>query len=167
MARAGELGPDQALTFLREVDAIHGRQRARMVDFAREQCGGTLRGRRLAVLGAAFKPDSDDVRDSPALDVAVAAQHAGATVTVHDPRALPTARAARPELRYAQTVAEAVEGAHVTLHLTEWQHYRELDPVAIGPLVSERQIIDGRNALDPSRWQSAGWIYRALGRPAI
>ncbi len=167
MARAGELGADQALTFLREVDAINGRRRARMVDLARDQCGGTLRSRRLAVLGAAFKPDSDDVRDSPALDVAAAAQRAGATVTVHDPRALPAARLARPELRYAPTVEEAVEGVHVTLHLTEWQVYRELDPVALGRIVRERQVIDGRNALDVSRWQSAGWIYRALGRPGI
>ena len=167
MARAGELGADQALTFLREVDAINGRRRTRMVDLAREQCGGTLRRRRLAVLGASFKPDSDDVRDSPALDVAAAAQRAGATVTVHDPRALPAARAARPELCYASTVEEAVEGAHVTLHLTEWQEYRHLDPVALGRVVKERQIIDGRNALDVSIWKSAGWVYRALGRPGI
>jgi len=167
MARAGELGADQALTFLREVDAINGRRRARMVDLAREQCGGTLRGRRLAVLGAAFKPDSDDVRDSPALDIAAAAQLAGAHVTVHDPKAIPTARLVRPELSYAETVPEAMEGVHVTLHLTEWRDYQELDPLALGDVVRERQIIDGRNALDPQRWQSAGWIYRALGRPNV
>ncbi len=167
MARAGELGADQALTFLREVDAINGRRRARMVDLAREQCGGSLTGRRVTVLGAAFKPNSDDVRDSPALDVAAAAQLAGASVVVHDPKAIPAAKAVRPELSYADTVEEAVAGADVVLHLTEWAEYRALDPAVVGRLVAQRHIIDGRNALDPVRWQSAGWVYRAPGRPNI
>lgn len=167
MARAGELGADQALTFLREVDAINTRRRHRMVDLARQACGGTLRTRRVAVLGAAFKPDSDDIRDSPALDVARAIQADFATVVVHDPKAMPNARRVAPELLYADTPEEAVRGAHVVLHLTEWPDYRALDPAALRSLVERPMIIDGRNALDPARWQEAGWVYRALGRPFI
>src|SRR5512132_3522968 len=136
MARAGELGADQALTFLREVDAINLRRRARMVDLAREACGGSLVGRRVAVLGAAFKPNSDDIRDSPALDVADSCLQAGAVVHVHDPKALPAARGVRPELDYSDTIEDAVRGADVVLHLTEWADYRAVDPAALKPLVT-------------------------------
>ena len=167
MARAGELGADQALTFLREVDAINLRRRARMVDLAREACGGTLHGRTVAVLGAAFKPNSDDIRDSPALDIAEMIQAAGASVRVHDPRALHVARVQRPGPDYVDTVQEAVAGAHVVLHLTEWQEYRDLDPSTLTTSVTTPVIIDGRNKLDPARWREAGWTYRALGRPHI
>ncbi len=168
MARAGELGADQALTFLREVDEINLRRRARMVDLARQACGGTLRTRRVAVLGLAFKPHSDDIRDSPSLDVARACRDAGAAeVTVHDPKAMPNARVVAPELTYADTIEQAVTGAHVVLHLTEWPEYRELDPVALRQVVARPMIVDGRNALDPVRWQQGGWVYRALGRPHI
>ncbi|GAA1255495.1 UDP-glucose/GDP-mannose dehydrogenase family protein [Oryzihumus leptocrescens] len=165
MARAGELGADQALTFLREVDAINLRRRSRMVDLARAECGGTLIGKKVAVLGAAFKPNSDDIRDSPALDVARAAHLAGATVTVHDPKALPVARRVHPDMSYADTIEAACEGADVVLHLTEWKDYRDIDPAALKAVVSSPHIIDGRNALDPARWRGAGWTYRALGRP--
>ena len=167
MARAGELGADEALTFLREVDAINLRRRSRMVDLAREQCDGTLIGKRVAVLGAAFKPDSDDIRDSPALDVAHAAHLAGAMVTVHDPKALPVARRLHPDLSYADTIEEACRDADVVLHLTEWKVYREIDPAKLGAVVARRTIIDGRNALDPILWREAGWTYRALGRPTV
>jgi UDPglucose 6-dehydrogenase len=167
MARAGELGADQALTFLREVDAINSRRRARMVDLARDACGGTLQGRTVAVLGAAFKPNSDDIRDSPALDVAEAVQRAGAVVRVHDPKALPVARVRRPGLDYCDTVPEAVKDADVVLHLTEWRDYRELDPATLHPHVGSPVVIDGRNTLDPARWRAAGWTYRALGRPRV
>jgi UDPglucose 6-dehydrogenase len=165
MARAGELGADQALTFLREVDAINMRRRSRMVDLAREQCDGSFIGKRVAVLGAAFKPDSDDIRDSPALSVAAQVRLQGAHVTVHDPEAMPNARRAWPDLTYADTALDALEGAHVVLHLTEWQEYRDLDPEVAGRLVAERRIIDGRNKLDVERWTRAGWRLRALGRP--
>ncbi|MDF2146488.1 UDP-glucose/GDP-mannose dehydrogenase family protein [Knoellia sp. p5-6-4] len=165
MARAGELGADQALTFLREVDQINLRRRARMVDLARAECGGTLVGKRVAVLGAAFKPNSDDVRDSPALDIAQAARAAGGRVTVHDPKAIPNAQRTRPDLDYAHTVEEACKGADVVLHLTEWQEYRDLDPAALKTVVATPAIIDGRNALDADAWRAAGWTYRALGRP--
>lgn len=165
MARAGELGADQALTFLREVDAINMRRRSRMVEIAREQCDGSFIGKRVAVLGAAFKPDSDDTRDSPALSVAAQVRLQGAHVTVHDPQAMPNARRAWPDLSYAETAMRAVEGAHVVLHLTEWREYRELDPVAVAQVAAVKRIVDGRNALDGQRWRDAGWAYRALGRP--
>ncbi|MGW4381627.1 UDP-glucose dehydrogenase family protein [Kitasatospora sp. NPDC004531] len=165
MARAGELGADQALTFLREVDSINMRRRSRMVELAREQCGGGFLGRRVAVLGAAFKPNSDDIRDSPALNVAGQIQLQGAQVTVYDPKAMDNARKMFPSLSYASSALEAVQGAHVVLHLTEWQEFRELDPAEVGALVAERRLLDGRNVLDGEAWRAAGWTYRAMGRP--
>lgn len=165
MARAGELGVDEALMFLRDIDDINIRRRQHTVDLAVEALGGTASGRRVAVWGAAFKPDSDDVRDSPALHVAAALSAAGASVTVHDPRAMDNARRLFPALAYADTAADAAQDADVVLLLTEWSHYRELDPDEISPLVAARHIIDARNALDPDAWRAAGWTYRALGRP--
>jgi UDPglucose 6-dehydrogenase len=165
MARAGELGVDQALTFLREVDSINMRRRVRMVDLAREVCGGSIVGRRIAVLGAAFKPHSDDIRDSPALSVAAQMQLQGAHVTVTDPQALDNARKKWPELAYDEDVFEAVRDAEVVLLLTEWEQYVALDPVALHEVVAAPRIIDGRNCLDPKAWRAAGWTYRALGRP--
>ncbi|HEX4813343.1 MAG TPA: UDP-glucose/GDP-mannose dehydrogenase family protein [Nonomuraea sp.] len=165
MARAGELGADQALTFLREVDAINMRRRARMVDLARVLAGGSFHGCVVGVLGAAFKPNSDDIRDSPALDVAVTIGHQGGQVTVYDPIALGNARKAHPELNYGESAIEAVRGAHVVLLLTEWQEFVDLDPEELGAVVATRRIVDGRNALNAEVWRSAGWHYRALGRP--
>ncbi|MEU4326257.1 UDP-glucose dehydrogenase family protein [Nonomuraea dietziae] len=165
MARAGELGADQALTFLREVDAINMRRRARMVDLARELAGGSFRGCTVGVLGAAFKPNSDDIRDSPALDVAVTIGEQGGQVTVYDPIALDNARKAHPELSYGESALDAVRGAHVVLLLTEWKQFIDLDPEELGAAVATRKIVDGRNALDAETWRAAGWHYRALGRP--
>jgi len=165
MARAGELGADQALTFLREVDAINMRRRIRMVELARDVVGGSFLGHKVAVLGAAFKPQSDDIRDSPALNVAAQIQLQGAEVVVTDPTAVDNARRSWPQLHYAATAQEACTGADVVLLLTEWQEYRDLDPSALGAIVRTRQVLDGRNALDPARWRAAGWTYRALGRP--
>jgi UDPglucose 6-dehydrogenase len=165
MARAGELGVDQALTFLREVDSINMRRRTRMVDLAREECGGSVAGRRIAVLGASFKPESDDIRDSPALSVAMQMQLQGAHVTVTDPKAIPNGRRKYPELRFEQDMRKAVEGAELVLLLTEWKQYAEADPAALCELVATPRVLDGRNALDPDRWRAAGWSYRALGRP--
>ncbi|MEV7973420.1 UDP-glucose/GDP-mannose dehydrogenase family protein [Cellulomonas sp. NPDC089187] len=165
MARAGELGVDQALSFLKEVDAINMRRRVRMVDLAREVCGGSIVGRRIAVLGAAFKPNSDDIRDSPALSVAGQMQLQGAHVVVTDPQAIDNARAAWPGLHYATSVAEAVQDADVVLLATEWDEYKALDPDSIADLVAGKHILDGRNVLEPARWRDAGWTYRALGRP--
>jgi len=165
MARAGELGVDQALSFLREVDSINLRRRVRMVDLAREVCGGSIVGRRVAVLGAAFKPHSDDIRDSPALSVAAQMQLQGAQVTVTDPKAIDNARKKWPDLTYADAVEDAVRDAEVVLLLTEWPEYVGLDPAALKDAVAVPRIIDGRNCLDPVSWRAAGWTYRALGRP--
>ncbi|ADB73206.1 UDP-glucose dehydrogenase family protein [Geodermatophilus obscurus] len=166
MARAGELGADQALTFLREVDNINMRRRIRMVELAREVCDGSLLGKHIAVLGAAFKPDSDDIRDSPALNVAAQLQLQGADVRVTDPAAIESSRRLWPQLDYAATPEEAAERADAVLVLTEWRQYRELDPVAFGRVVAQKRVLDGRNALDREAWTAAGWSYRALGRRA-
>ncbi|MGI5323338.1 UDP-glucose dehydrogenase family protein [Actinomadura nitritigenes] len=165
MARAGELGADQALTFLREVDEINIRRRIRMVDLARQLLGGSFADRTVGVLGAAFKPDSDDVRDSPALDVAASIRAQGGRVTVYDPRAMENARRAQPSLDFASSALSAAKDAHVVLLLTEWREFRDMDPADLAAVVAERNIVDGRNALDPERWRAAGWNYRALGRP--
>ncbi|MGW8553906.1 UDP-glucose dehydrogenase family protein [Streptomyces tubercidicus] len=165
MARAGELGADQALTFLREIDSINMRRRGHMVELTRDAVGGGFLGKRVAVLGATFKPDSDDVRDSPALNVAGQIHLQGGQVTVYDPKGMENARRLFPTLAYADTALEAVRGADAVLHLTEWREFRELDPAALGEAVAERRILDGRNALDPALWRKAGWTYRALGRP--
>jgi UDPglucose 6-dehydrogenase len=165
MARAGELGADQALTFLREVDAINLRRRSKMVDLARSGCGGSFVGRKVAVLGAAFKPHSDDIRDSPALNVAAQARLQGADVVVTDPAAVDNARSLWPDLSFAATAEEACAGADVVLLLTEWPEYKALDPADLGSRVRERVIIDGRNVLDPAAWRAAGWSYTGLGRP--
>ncbi|WP_312886931.1 UDP-glucose dehydrogenase family protein [Actinocrinis puniceicyclus] len=167
MARAGELGVDQALAFLKEVDEINMRRRVRLVDLAREQCDGSFLGKRVAVWGAAFKPDSDDVRDSPALNVAASILLQGAQVTVYDPKANDNAAKLFPTLAYAESALAAARGAHVILHLTEWLEFREVDPREVGEVVSRRHIVDGRNALSAERWHEAGWTYRALGRPVV
>ncbi|MFD9211325.1 UDP-glucose dehydrogenase family protein [Streptomyces sioyaensis] len=167
MARAGELGADQALTFLREIDSINMRRRGHMVELTRDALGGGgFLGKRVAVLGATFKPDSDDVRDSPALNVAGQIHLQGGQVTVYDPKGMENARRVFPTLGYADTALDAVRGADVVLHLTEWREFRELDPATLGDVVAERRILDGRNALDPALWRKAGWTYRALGRPS-
>lgn len=165
MARAGELGADQALTFLREVDEINIRRRIRMVDLARQLLGGSFAGRTVGVLGAAFKPNSDDVRDSPALDVAASIRAQGARVTVYDPQAMRNARRAQPTLEYGESAMSAVQDAHAVLLLTEWAEFRDMNPATVAEAVAERNIVDGRNALDPELWRAAGWNYRALGRP--
>jgi UDPglucose 6-dehydrogenase len=165
MARADELGVGQALSFLQEIDAINMRRRARTVDLARELAGGAFAGRIVGVLGAAFKPNSDDVRDSPALDVAHVIHSLGGQVTVYDPAAVENARKAHPELKYATSAVDAARQAHIVLLLTEWPEFAHADPEVVGKVVTERNIIDGRGALDPEHWRAAGWRYRALGRP--
>ncbi|HET6241819.1 MAG TPA: UDP-glucose/GDP-mannose dehydrogenase family protein [Arthrobacter sp.] len=165
MARAGELGADQALTFLREVDAINMRRRTRVVELTRELCGGSLMGQRIAVLGAAFKPESDDVRDSPALSAAAQLQLQGAVVTVTDPQALSNAAKRFPELQMEPDLETTLLRADAVLLLTEWELYRELDPHITKTLVSAPRILDGRNVLDPAKWRAAGWTYKGLGRP--
>ena len=164
-ARAEELGVGDAVSFLHQIDAINNRQRSRTVDIARDMAGGAFEGRRVAVLGATFKPDSDDVRDSPALAVAAAIHREGADVRLHDPRGLDNARAVLPVLDHVPDVAKACEGADLVLHLTEWSDYRRIDPAELAAVTPSRRILDARNALDAARWRSAGWTLRALGRP--
>ncbi len=164
MARAEELGAKQAVEFLKEIDAINLRARQRIIELVRKDLSNDLSGKKIAVLGAAFKPDSDDVRDSPALDISAQIQAAGALVTVHDPKAIANAQKRFPGLNYAQEINETLKDAELVLHLTEWKIYRELNPVQIKSLVKTPIIIDGRNALDREAWRAAGWKFRALGR---
>lgn len=166
MARAGELGADQALTFLREVDAINMRRREKTVELARQTLGGSLIGRNVTVLGAAFKPNSDDVRDSPALAVAGSLSLSGANVTVYDPQGMENAAKIFPTLTYAPNVEEALEGAEIVIVATEWKQFQELDPVAARKLVAgdNPTVLDGRNCLPRKEWEAAGWHFLALGR---
>jgi len=165
MARAGEIGAPDALSFLREIDAINMRRRQRAVETTREAAGGSVLGARVAVLGVAFKPDSDDVRDSPALNVAGQLQLQGAQVRVYDPKAVPNARLVFPTLNYADSVHAACRDADVVLHLTEWAEFLELDPRQLREVVRSPVLVDGRNCLDAAAWRAAGWTYRGLGRP--
>jgi len=164
MARAGELGADQALTFLREVDAINMRRRDRMVDLSKEAFNGSLLGHRVTVLGCAFKPNSDDVRDSPALSVAGSLSLAGAAVTVYDPEGMENAKKVFPTLDYAADTETALREAELVILATEWEQFKELDPNEAGELVDNKHIIDGRNVLDVAAWANAGWKIQALGR---
>ncbi len=164
MARAEELGAKQALEFLREIDAINLRARQRVIDVVRAELTDDLTTYKIAVLGAAFKPDSDDVRDSPALDIAAQLQAAGASVVVHDPKAIENARKRFPKLGFASSVQECVKDSDLILHLTEWREYRDLDPKDLASLVKKKTVIDGRNALDRDKWRAAGWQFHALGR---
>jgi UDPglucose 6-dehydrogenase len=165
MARAAELGAKEALEFLSDIDSINLRARIRMIEFAVAELDGNVIGKKILVLGAAFKPDSDDVRDSPALVITDALAQRGAQVIIHDPKAIENAKAKFPHLNFTTDVAEGALGAELVLHLTEWREYRELDPAELGQLVARRRIIDGRNALSATKWQDAGWTYLAPGRP--
>jgi UDPglucose 6-dehydrogenase len=166
VARAEELHAQPAVSFLKEIDSINKRRRERVVDMTVEALGGRpLAGARVAVLGVAFKPESDDVRDSPALDIAQKLDARHAEVVVTDPRAMENARRRAPDLKFAHSPEEAVNGADIVLLLTEWHEYKNLDPHTFGETMRHRRIVDGRNALDPATWRSAGWAYRALGRP--
>jgi len=164
-ARAEELGKGESVAFLKEVDAINLRRRQRVVDMVLEVFGNEPFGKRVAVLGLAFKPDSDDVRDSPALDVAVQLKGRGADVIATDPQAIPTAARLHPQLAFEPDTTAALRDAEVVVVVTEWHEYRDLDPVAVGALVATRTIIDGRNCLDAAAWRAAGWTYLSMGRP--
>jgi UDPglucose 6-dehydrogenase len=163
IARASELGVADSVDFLRQVDEINSGRRRHAADIARELAGGTFAGRNVAVLGAAFKPETDDVRDSPALAVAAAIHAEGASVRVHDPKAIENARQAYPDLEYADDVTKACEGADVILHLTEWPEYRQLDPAGLREVVRSPRIVDARNILPLGSWQAVGWTVRSMG----
>lgn len=164
-ATAAELGVNSVANLLGEVDAINLGRRRRVTDLAREVLGGDLAGRRLAVLGLAFKPGSDDVRDSPSLHVCGQLLAEGALVSVHDPVAMDNAAQIQPRVRYASSVPDAAADADAVLHLTEWADYRGIDPAMLARVVARRNMIDARCALDENAWRSAGWSFRVLGRP--
>jgi UDPglucose 6-dehydrogenase len=163
MARAEELGVGSAVEFLADVDAVNLRRRARVVALAQQELG-SLAGRRVLMLGASFKPESDDLRDSPALSIARELASLGAQVVVHDPMSLEGVARVAPELEVAADLGAAFAGAELTVLGTEWRVYRELDPAVAGAQVSLKTVIDGRNALDAGLWQAAGWRVIALGR---
>lgn len=176
-ARADECGAGDALAFLWQVELINARRRQRVVQLASglvaqpskvaEPAGSArpgLSGAVITVLGAAFKPNSDDVRDSPALHVAAELALRGARVRVCDPQAVENARRVYPGLEYPASLADGVAGADLVILATEWREYRELDPVWAAELVAEPVLIDARNALDLARWRGAGWQVHALGR---
>jgi UDPglucose 6-dehydrogenase len=173
-ARAQELGVGEALRFLHEVDLINQRRRQRVVQLAAEllrrpngPAGPDLSGLKIAVLGATFKPNSDDVRDSPAISVARKLSRAGAAVVVYDPEGMTLAERDLPEVSYAKALTDAVTGADLVCVLTEWEEFRNADPVALGELVAARRVVDARNCLDQAVWVRAGWQYRGLGRPVL
>ena len=165
MARAGELGVTEALGFLREVDHVNNRRRDHVVNMTRKALGGSFTGKRIAVLGAAFKPDSDDTRQSPALYIASKLSGRGADVVVTDPAANQRVHAERPNLAVAEDAYAAAAGADIVLLLTEWQEFKDLDPVKLAEVVATPRLIDGRNVLDPAQWRAAGWDYQSMGRP--
>lgn len=164
-ARAEELGRGESLAFLKEVDAINLRRRQHVVDLTVDMLDGQAFRKRVGVLGLAFKPWSDDVRDSPALDIAVQLHGLGAVVTATDPHAISNAREKHPQLHFVESLTEAVDQADIVLLLTEWEQYREMLPEDLAPLVAGKKIIDGRNVLDSARWRAAGWQHRSIGRP--
>jgi UDPglucose 6-dehydrogenase len=163
-ARAGELGASDSLRFLHEVDKINIRRREKTVSVASALVGGDFLGRNIAVLGAAFKPNSDDVRDSPALNVAAAMHLKGANVRVHDPKAVTNAKAMFPTLTYCESAEEACRNADLIVLATEWDEYRRIDPAHLRSIVGAPRLLDTRNAIDREYWTSAGWQVYALGR---
>ena len=163
-ASADELGLSEQFAFLKNVDAVNQSRRTHVVELARTELG-SLTGKTITILGAAFKPDSDDIRDSPALDIALALADAGAKVQLHDPVALPQVRARNLPVTAIDDVSEAFTSADLVLHLTEWQDYRELNPEKLGQSVKTKRIIDGRNVLDRDLWSNAGWQITYLGKP--
>lgn len=164
-ARAEELGRGESVAFLKEVDAINLRRRQRVVNLAVEALGGQVNGKKIAVLGLAFKPHSDDIRDSPALDVAVQLKGLGANVVATDPEAIHTASRVHPQLTYEADPAAALQDADLVVLVTEWDEFRHMDPSWALPLVKTATVIDGRNTLDATAWRAAGWTYIGLGRP--
>jgi UDPglucose 6-dehydrogenase len=163
MARAEELGVGESVAYLKEIDKINIRRRDRVIALLNEELG-SLSAKRVLILGAAFKPDSDDIRDSPALEIALLAHKAGAEVIVHDPVSLPGVSIKHPELQVQEDLAKAFDSVDAVVLATEWKEYRDLDPQTISAHVSNRLIIDGRNVLDVAKWQQAGFRVLALGR---
>ena len=161
IARADELGVGSSLKFLTEVDNINLRRRQRVIDLAVAELEDPGH-KKVSVLGISFKPDSDDLRDSPALDIALGLQAKGAQVIVHDPVSLAALEARQTGLSVAEEVLEATKDADLIILGTEWAEYRKLDPSTLNP--KTKTIIDGRNVLSVNDWQKAGFKVIALGR---
>ena len=171
-ARAQELGAGESVRFLHEVDLINQRRRTRVLKLAAQlldrpfgPAGPDLSGTRICVLGVTFKPNTDDVRDAPALAVTTLLHKAGADVHVYDPAGMDNARKVLPDVTYEQTMPAAVADADLVCVLTEWTEFRTADPIALGHLAKSKVVIDGRNCLDPALWTAAGWEYHGMGRP--
>jgi UDPglucose 6-dehydrogenase len=164
-ARAGELGAEQVVRLLATVDEINTSRRGRVIDLVSEACGGRVAGRRIAVWGAAFKPGTDDVRDSPALNLAVRLHAAGGDVVVYDPQALHTAKTEASQLSFASSMEDATAGAEVVVLATEWRQFAAADPVALADLPAKQVLVDARNVVDAETWRSAGWTVLRVGRP--
>jgi UDPglucose 6-dehydrogenase len=164
-ATAADRGVTSLVNLLTTVDDINLGRRDRIVRLTRQALGDDLTGKRVAVLGAAFKPNSDDIRDSPSLAISGRLADEGAIISVHDPVAMPNAARVRPDLRYADSAHEAAEGAEIVLHLTEWTDYRTIDPEALRAIVARPVLIDGRCTLDAAAWRAAGWTVLVPGRP--
>jgi UDPglucose 6-dehydrogenase len=164
-ARAEELGAGSSVAFLKEIDAINLRQRQRLVQIVLDSLEGNVFEKKIAVLGLAFKPNSDDVRDSPSLDIAVQLKGLGANVVATDPHAIDNARARHPQLDYVLDADDAIRNADAVVLVTEWAQYVSMDPATTGKLVRQRVVVDGRNVLNGSAWRNAGWAYRGMGRP--
>ena len=159
------MGRGESVAFLKEVDANNLRRRQSVVTLAVEALDGQVNGKKIAVLGLAFKPHSDDIRDSPALDVAVQLKGLGANVVATDPEAIHTASRVHPQLSYEADLATALQDADLVVLVTEWDEFRHMDPSWALPLVKTATVIDGRNTLDATAWRAAGWTYIGLGRP--
>jgi UDPglucose 6-dehydrogenase len=166
IARADELGVGSAVDFLKDVDAINLRRRDRVVALAKAELG-EVSGKRITMLGISFKPDSDDLRDSPALDIALRLSRAGGVVTVHDPVSLDALAVKEPGLAREAELVEALREADLVILGTEWKQYKEAEPEILGSVVASKNIIDGRNVLDVDSWQAAGWKVTALGRSIV
>ena len=160
-----KLGRAPLVSLLDSVEEINLGRRAKAAELAGRMLGGSVRGRRVAVLGIAFKPNSDDVRDSPGLDVCARLAAEGAIITVHDPAAMSSAARLQPDLGYRQSVTEAAAGADLVMHLTEWHEYQAIDPSVLAQVVAQCNLIDARCSLNADLWRDAGWAVRVLGRP--
>jgi UDPglucose 6-dehydrogenase len=163
-AMARDLGAGSVVRILREVDAVNMARRSRVTKLASQVLGGSVAERRIAVLGVAFKPGSDDIRDSPSLDICGRLLQEGAIVSIHDPVAMKNAIRALPELHGEEAVMTVAEGAELVLHLTEWPEYKAIDPDLLATVVAQPTIIDARCSLEAAVWRSAGWIVHVLGR---
>ncbi|MCJ1680479.1 UDP-glucose/GDP-mannose dehydrogenase family protein [Streptomyces sp. APSN-46.1] len=165
-ASARQLGATDAAKLLRAAEEINeSRTAVAMALITRALGGRPLKAARVTVWGAAFKPGTNDVRESPALALAHALQQAGGTVTVHDPQAVATAMVRNPELDYTGDLRASLRGADLVVLATEWPEYRQASPQALVDGPANPLLVDCRTSLDAESWRAAGWTVHQLGRP--